>query len=227
MPFFGGPVPGFPTVYGKRPNNSLSNPDEDYYPEAPLKHSRFLLKEIRTGLYSSSSGGSSPMSGGSSPMLAPAVSLKLTEEEEESNSFTVSKRSKTGADQLHVQAGGLEVSIFISKASKFTSEKDQVKFSHLNMRFDSGLPKNCAGVFAELAGLQPMKPTTASTPPELPSSSRPISSNNISPLPKTLSSSPSPESGKSFLIGSASNQKSKPTKDTPKHSLITKIDSSA
>jgi len=83
-----------------------------------------------------------------------------TSQEHHKVSFTVSKRSKTGADQLHVQAGGLEVSIFISKASKFTSEKDQVKFSHLNMRFDSGLPKNCAGVFAELAGLQPMKPTT-------------------------------------------------------------------
>jgi len=83
-----------------------------------------------------------------------------TSQEHHKVSFTVSKRSKTGADQLHVQAGGLAVSIFISKASKFTSEKDQVKFSHLNMRFDSGLPKNCAGIFAELAGLQPMKPTT-------------------------------------------------------------------
>ena len=83
-----------------------------------------------------------------------------TSQEHHKVSFTVSKRSKTGADMLHVQAGGLAMSVFISKASKFTSEKDQVKFSHLNMRFDSGLPKNSAGVFAELAGLQPMKPIT-------------------------------------------------------------------
>ena len=74
--------------------------------------------------------------------------------------FTVSKRSKTGADMLHVSAGGLAMSIFISKASKYTSEKDQVKFSHLNMRFDSGLPKSSTGILAELAGLHPMKPTT-------------------------------------------------------------------
>jgi hypothetical protein len=74
--------------------------------------------------------------------------------------FTVSKRSKTGADMLHVSAGGLAMSVFISKASKYTSEKDQAKFSHLNMRFDSGLPKSSTGIFAELAGLHPMKPTT-------------------------------------------------------------------
>lgn len=79
-----------------------------------------------------------------------------TSQEHHKVTFTVTKRSKNGADKLDVQAGGLALSIYISKAAKFTSEKDQVKFSHLNMKFDSGLPKHCSGVFAELAGLQPI-----------------------------------------------------------------------
>ena len=33
--------------------------------------------------------------------------------------FTVSKRSKTGADMLHVSAGGLAMSVFISKLPRF------------------------------------------------------------------------------------------------------------
>ena len=94
MPFFGSPVPGFPAVYGKRPNKHLSlgsgsNPDDDYYPEAPLKAKRF---EVPPSLETTASYDSSS-SGGSSPMLTPSVSLKLTEEEEESNSLAVTKRS--------------------------------------------------------------------------------------------------------------------------------------
>ena len=83
-----------------------------------------------------------------------------TSQEHHKVAFTTSKHRKTGADQLHVQAGGLALSIYISKAAKFTSEKDQIKFSHLNMKFDGGLPKHCAGVFAELAGIQPISPKT-------------------------------------------------------------------
>ena len=67
-------------------------------------------------------------------------------------SFTASKRPKTDMDQISVAAGGLELTIFISKATKFKGDKlehDRIKYAHLNMMFDNGLPKNGKGVFAE------------------------------------------------------------------------------
>jgi hypothetical protein len=75
-------------------------------------------------------------------------------------SFRASKRANTNADELHVEAGSLALSIYISKAAKFTSERDRVKYAHLNMKFDNGLPKDGSGVFAELAGMEPMSTAT-------------------------------------------------------------------
>ena len=66
-------------------------------------------------------------------------------------SFQASKRANTNADQLHIEAGDLALSIYISKASKFNKEKDQVKYAHLNMKFDNGLPTDGSGIFAECA----------------------------------------------------------------------------
>merc|ERR1711939_344887 len=60
-------------------------------------------------------------------------------------SFQASKRANTNADQLHIEAGDLALSIYISKASKF----------------DNGLPTDGSGIFAELAGMEPMSPATA------------------------------------------------------------------
>jgi len=76
-------------------------------------------------------------------------------------SFQASKRANTNADQLHIEAADLALSIYISKASKFNKEKDQVKYAHLNMKFDNGLPTDGSGIFAELAGMEPMSPATA------------------------------------------------------------------
>jgi hypothetical protein len=64
------------------------------------------------------------------------------------------------AEKLHVAAGGLEMSIFSSKAAKFASKKQQVKFMHLNIAFDAGIPKDATGIFAELAGVEPISPST-------------------------------------------------------------------
>ena len=61
---------------------------------------------------------------------------------------------------LHVKAGDLRMKIYMTKATKFKSERDRVRWAHLNVNIESGLPPNSYGIFAELAGIQPLSPAT-------------------------------------------------------------------
>jgi len=97
-------------------------------------------------------------------VMEPEPGKRIISPEHHRVSFTASKRPKTDMDQISVAAGGLELTIFISKATKFKGDKlehDRIKYAHLNMMFDNGLPKNGKGVFAELAGMEDMTPETA------------------------------------------------------------------
>jgi len=64
------------------------------------------------------------------------------------------------ADKLELEAGGLKLTIYSSKASKFFYKADQVKYMHLNVDFDEGIPTDARGVFAQMAGVEPMSRET-------------------------------------------------------------------
>jgi len=55
-------------------------------------------------------------------------------------------------------SNGYTFSIFSSKAAKFENATMQVKYLHLNLRLDSGIPRGATGVVPELAGVVPMGP---------------------------------------------------------------------
>lgn len=62
--------------------------------------------------------------------------------------------------RLQVDAGGLQLTINMAKAIKFDKEIDRVKWAHLNVNLNSGLPAGASGIFAELVGLQPLSQAT-------------------------------------------------------------------
>jgi hypothetical protein len=47
---------------------------------------------------------------------------------------------------------GVAFSVFSSKAAKFEDQTMQVKYAHLNLRLDTGLPESATGSIAEMAG---------------------------------------------------------------------------
>ena len=51
--------------------------------------------------------------------------------------------------------------IYSSKAAKFDEKDAQVRYMHLNINFEHGLPENATGPLAELAGTQAMSGATA------------------------------------------------------------------
>lgn len=55
---------------------------------------------------------------------------------------------------------GVAFSIFSSKAAKFEDQAQQVKYAHLNLRLDTGLPTGAKGAVAEMAGDAPMSADT-------------------------------------------------------------------
>ena len=65
-----------------------------------------------------------------------------------------------GIKGVHAKAGDLAVSIFASEANKFASGEDKARYTHLNVDFDGGIPVGSKGIFAELAGVQPMSEAT-------------------------------------------------------------------
>jgi hypothetical protein len=69
--------------------------------------------------------------------------------------------SKQGAEQkVNVRAGGTLIEVVSARAAKFAHEKMQTRYKHLNIRFPHGFPGDASGLFAELAGLQPMSDAT-------------------------------------------------------------------
>jgi hypothetical protein len=62
--------------------------------------------------------------------------------------------------RLLVDAGGLQLTINMAKAIKFDKELDRVKWAHLNVNLNNGLPAGSEGIFAELVGLQPLSEAT-------------------------------------------------------------------
>ena len=65
------------------------------------------------------------------------------------------------AQKLTVRmSNGYSFSVFSAKAAKFQNSTMQVKYVHLNVRLDSGIPKGASGIVPELAGVVPMSKNT-------------------------------------------------------------------
>ena len=64
------------------------------------------------------------------------------------------------ADEMEIDADGLKMTVWTSKARKFTSAAEQNMYLHLNFKMEHGVPKGAKGLLAELAGDVPMSEAT-------------------------------------------------------------------
>ena len=63
-------------------------------------------------------------------------------------------------DQMELDADGLRMTIWTSKAKKFTTGAEQSMYLHLNFKMEHGVPRGAKGLLAELAGDVPMSEAT-------------------------------------------------------------------
>ena len=63
-------------------------------------------------------------------------------------------------DQMEIDADGLRMTVWTSKAKKFTSGAEQSMYLHLNFKMEHGVPQGAKGLLAELAGDAPMSEAT-------------------------------------------------------------------
>ena len=91
----------------------------------------------------------------------PSVTMKATRGQAhlEPNSLVIITPS-----EVEVEINGLHLVVKASKAKKFDTVKNQQEYEHLNLHLDRGIPLavGATGMFAELAGLQPMSAATKS-----------------------------------------------------------------
>jgi hypothetical protein len=66
------------------------------------------------------------------------------------------------AENVEIRAPGLGLTISSARAKKYSKESAQVRWSHLNMKVVSTLPRSATGLLAELAGMRPMSEMTKS-----------------------------------------------------------------
>ena len=65
------------------------------------------------------------------------------------------------AQKLAVRmSDGFAFSVYSAKAAKFENATTQVKYVHLNLRLDSGIPAGASGVVPELTGVVSMASST-------------------------------------------------------------------
>ena len=100
-------------------------------------------------------------------VVIPSDVTNITSSRHADTSLTLSsltgKKFKIGhksAQTLQVRTGHVSFSVFSSGARKFDDKEDQFKYRHLNIHLGSGIPPGSRGIFAELAGAQPMSANT-------------------------------------------------------------------
>lgn len=57
---------------------------------------------------------------------------------------------------LKISTGDVTMRLYSAKAAKFKTPEEQLKYTHLNIEFQGEFPASAKGIFAELAGVQPM-----------------------------------------------------------------------
>jgi len=64
------------------------------------------------------------------------------------------------ADEMIVDADGLRMTVWTSKAKKLTDAEEQSMYLHLNFKMEHGVPQGAKGLLAELIGDAPMSEAT-------------------------------------------------------------------
>jgi len=63
-------------------------------------------------------------------------------------------------ERAEVKEGGVGLKMFSSVASKLHHKTDQGRWAHINLQFESAIPADARGIFAEFAGVRPLSPAT-------------------------------------------------------------------
>jgi len=63
-------------------------------------------------------------------------------------------------DKMNVEAGGFSLEVTSRRAAKYDSKYKQAKFHHLDTMFRHGLPPGAQGIYAEMAGVEPLSEAT-------------------------------------------------------------------
>ena len=59
-----------------------------------------------------------------------------------------------------IRTPAVSFTIWTQQANKFDEVEKRVKYAHLNMEVDGGLPESAEGIAAEFAGVRPMTAET-------------------------------------------------------------------
>lgn len=97
------------------------------------------------------------MSGSDDGLLGLAPS-NTTAVVDASTKFVGSKANRKAVQVI--KAGGMTFELTAESAHKFADAMQQTKYAHVNVKMPEGLAKDATGLFAELAGAQPMSGAT-------------------------------------------------------------------
>ena len=102
--------------------------------------------------------GTKPVLAMSGDAILPLASRNTTAVLDVSTKF-VGPKTLQKAVQV-IKAGGMTFELTAESAHKFADAVQQSKYAHVNLKMPNGLAKDATGLFAELAGAQPMSGAT-------------------------------------------------------------------
>jgi len=102
--------------------------------------------------------GTKPVLAMSGDAILPLASRNTTAVLDVSTKF-VGPKTLQKAVQV-IKAGGMTFELTAESAHKFADAVQQQKYAHINVKMPNGLAKDATGLFAELAGAQPMSDAT-------------------------------------------------------------------
>ena len=102
--------------------------------------------------------GTKPVLAMSGDAILPLASRNTTAVLDVSTKF-VGPKTLQKAVQV-IKAGGMTFELTAESAHKFADAVQQSKYAHVNLKMPNGLAKDATGLFAELAGAQPMSDAT-------------------------------------------------------------------
>ena len=76
------------------------------------------------------------------------------------NALPIKKIGSESAEEVVIRTPAVSFTIWTQQANKFDEVEKRVKYAHLNMEVDGGLPESAEGIAAEFAGVRPMTAET-------------------------------------------------------------------
>ena len=76
------------------------------------------------------------------------------------NALPIKKIGSESAEEVVIRTPAVSFTIWTQQANKFDEVEKRVKYAHLNMEVDGGLPESAEGIAAEFAGVRTMTAET-------------------------------------------------------------------